>query len=340
MMAARAAIVLPVLLGMLAQAKPGYAAGPVALEAELAGMHQRFDTCPVAAQDGAAPSGWRALPAQCAWSGRLQARHWEMPLATGAACVSPEARWWAWEQQRLGGASAWRAGSAVRTLALSGTGQRSLAIIARTPDGWEAIEWRWTPAASEDTRKWEQAEWHALTALVAAREDTRMPVRTRDPVEAAWLRQLNGRPGEIGPAGWQWEANGLCLRMLPSVPPEAGLRLPYHREDARLEQRSAMQIQLARRFPDAVWLRPFGLVDVPGADGASYRAVWTDKTNVIGQLWQPGQDGQAMLRLRIVTPLRTRDDSAAGHAAAEAAGAVVARELDGMAHTLGAGHGN
>ncbi|UUZ54182.1 hypothetical protein LP419_38275 [Massilia sp. H-1] len=153
---------------------------------------------------------------------------------------------------------------------------------------WQAREWEWTPSPRRATRAWQVRRWQQLLRTVL---EKRTAPPSHPPIDApilqAWEAQLQGRPGERSNQSLRWQADGVCLRLIAELPPEPNFHLAYAREDARLGTGAAMQVQLARRYPEASWLVPFRLIDLPGADGARarYLAVWQDKGGITGQLW-------------------------------------------------------
>lgn len=294
----------------------------------------------------AEPSGWKPAGAQCVWQGRLQMRRWHASApAVPAACTQPPADWLAWQRARLGITSApgaaWHAGSSSQYLAgAAADGTERIAIIERRPSvGWVATEWTWAPSPRAATRNWQQGRWDLL-AKAASRARTENAAGAT-PLRDAWEKNLKGRAAEVAQDGWRWQAAGVCLRMTPIVASGVALPLPYAREDARLEQRVAMQIHLARRNPGATFLMPFRLLEAPAAaprSGAKYAAIWTDRTLVTGQLWMPRSGDQPSVRAQIVTSLPARYDTPAGLAAGTRALRIIESELTGIADIWSAEH--
>lgn len=329
-------------LAALAQLSPLPAAARPAKKPRDAGLadfaavaQQRVRKCQ--GPDAAGPDGWQSVPAQCAWQDRLQMRRWTAPPAGAQSCVAQPARWLAWQRPRLGlrpqdPGLAWRTEWKSQVVQGSGSGdERRIAIVDSAGGSWSATEYTWTPPARASTRAWQQRRWDKLTAGAAA-------LRSADPAPhaallAAWERNLHGRPGEIGPTGWRWISEGQCLRMSTLAAADIPLPLPYAREDARLEQRAAMQIRLARRYPQASFVAPFRLLDQPAGSrraGAKYAAVWTERSAVTGQLWIPLKDDQPVLRAQVVAALPARYDTPAGLAAGTRAVRAIESELAGI----------
>lgn len=286
----------------------------------------------------AGPAGWKQATPLCVWQGRLQMRRWTAS-AVPNACVARPAAWLAWQRPRVGLASgapgaAWHSGWKSHYLAGTAGGEmeRIATVEMREPGVWTATEWTWSPSERPDTRVWQQGRWKVIT-------QTASKVRAADngqpsPLRAVWEANLNGRPGEVAKDGWRWLSEGKCLRMAPMAPASIPLPLPHAREDARLEQRAAMQIQLARRFPGATFLMPFRLLEAPASaprSGAKYAAVWTERSTVTGQLWIPQKSGEPPIRALISTTLPARYDTPSGLAASSAALRAIEHELSGVA---------
>lgn len=305
---------------------------------------QRPRKCPVPQAELGAPAGWQEDPAQCVWQGRLQMRRWQISAQSAAgSCLGPAARWWSWQRQRSGIAAAapgaaWRSAWKSQFLAGSAAGERARIAVLETGKGniLTVTELTWAPSPRLATRAWQEGRWQLFMQHAA----TLRPPEARDdpadaaPLRRAWERNLNGRAGELAPDGWRWLSDGKCLRMQALAADDLPLPLPYAREDARLEQRAAMQIQLARRHPAATWLVPFRLLDAtPGMprDGAKYAAIWTERTEVMGQLWIPEKNGDKTYRMRVDTSLPARYETPAGLAASAGATRVIERELAGLA---------
>lgn len=302
---------------------------------ELARQQPR--KCPEDEQAALAPPGWRQRPALCAWQGRLRMRRWDAgPAAVPGSCVSAPAQWWAWQQKRNGiaslpGALAWRADWRTQYLASDVNGRRHIVIVeAGAGTSWVATEWIWSPSPRPATRDWQEQRWKSLAkagALLTPFEGQEGLSGEAVQLRRAWEKNLNGRAGEIAPDGWVWQSGGRCMRLTPLEAAEVQLRLPYAREDARSEQRAAMQVQLARRYPDATWPIPFRLLELPGTGGAKYEAIRLDKTAVTGQLWIPVKSGDKTVRAAIRVGLPPGRDSATTELDGVAISRVIEKEL-------------
>lgn len=283
--------------------------------------------CAAGTEAPSQPAGWTLERDECAWQNLLRVRRWS--AADGVrpgACVSAPAQWWAWS--RPGGpAPAWRAGWSGQARQDDGGAVKRIVVLQRAAGGqWSATEWRWTPSARAATRAWQQRRWDLLAARAAQLKQATPAAGEAQPLQAAWEKNLGGRAGEISGDAWRWAGGGVCLRAAPAAPGQQQFRLPYAAEDGRHEQRAAMQLQLARRYPGAVWLTPFRLLPAaPQArGGAKYDAVWSEGEQVNGQLWIPTRGEGPVLRLRIST-------TAPGAPAAAQAAQAIERELAGIA---------
>lgn len=316
--------------------------------AEIA--RQKPRKCPADVQPAGSPAGWRENTALCAWQGRLLMRQWEATPATATRqCVSAPAAWWAWQRQRSGIASApgavvWR-GEWRSQYLMPGLDQRDRIVAVEAVNGsWMATEWTWSPSPRKPTRDWQEQRWRLLVESVSKLGTPPPGDNPKDDVaklRRAWEKNLRGRTGEVAADGWIWESNGMCMRLTLPQPGEPQLRLPFAREDARQEQRAAMQIQLARRYPDATWLIPFRLLELPearGGSGAKYEAVWMDGTAVHGQLWIPTKAGGDTVRALIGTGFPNKGAAPAAQAAGAAIGRAVEAELAGLARVWVADH--
>ncbi len=306
---------------------------------------QRPRPCAPDAGVVAGPTGWNDLPAMCVWQGRLQMRRWQASMNPDA-CVSRPAAWLAWQRPRIGvpamaPGAAWH--SAWKSHFASGPGDDGLERIAtvemREPGVWTATEWTWSPSPRAATRAWQQGRWTLIAqAASKVRASAASPAT---PLRNAWERNLNGRAGEIASDAWRWNSDGKCLRMTQLSDARAPLPLPHAREDARLEQRAAMQIQLARRYPGATFLMPFKLLDAPASaprSGATYATIWTERASLTGQLWIPQKSDDPPIRAQVSTALPARYETPSGLAASSGALRAIERELTGIAHVWSAGH--
>jgi hypothetical protein len=144
---------------------------------------------------------------------------------------------------------------------------------------------------------------------------------------------VGARPAQLGGELLRWQSDGLCMQATASAPGPQQLQLPYSAEDSRQEQRSAMQLQLARRYPKANWLSPFGLVPAPRPPrgGAKFYAVWVEGEVLTGQLWIPTKGDGPLVRLRITAPLPPRLAPAATPDALAQPKQVFERELMSLA---------
>ncbi len=293
-------------------------------EADLIGNFRQLSTMrPRACAGLEAPPAGRA--AVCAWHGRLRLERWQLGGAPGD-CVTPQAAGWAALRRSYPGvalaASAWRLDWRAQTIGDDAGAEKRLAVLRRLPDGrWQASQWTWHPSGRLATRRWQAARWQLLQAQ-AARLGGALPAASDGaPLWAAWERHVGAQPAEIGPDGGRWQAGARCfgVDMVGVAHPE--FRLPYLLEDSRLEQRSAMQLQLARRYPAASWLQTFRPIDPAHHGSAVYMAMWSEGHVVRGQLWMPTRRGGPVLRLRVST-------GAPASAATPEALAPVARALE------------
>lgn len=275
---------------------------------------------------------------RCAWSGRVELDTWHGLGTPHGACLSAPALAW----HRLNAAAGtqappWSAGWNAQARLTGGAAEQVAFAVWRDADGsWSAARWRWNPAEKADTRAWESAHWQDVVrtagALAAAN-----PAPPPSPLYQAWLDASNGKPRALDGDAWRWTSQATCFTLRTSGIGQAQLQLPWSRDDARLEQRTGMQVQLARRFPQAAWLTPFTLLDpaLPAKrTGAKFVAVWQDGSNVQGQLWIPLKDGAGVLRARIAASLPAH----AGADAAKRLGALAERELTAIAHAWEARH--
>ena len=348
---------ISVIFGMAALgiALPAVAARPrVAAVPDIAAdfrtlAQQRPWTCTEQNIINGSGTNWAGGAAQCAWQDRLRMRTWSGPDAgQQGACVGPQAKWWTWARS-AGAAPApasapWRSNWASHSMIDERGPEKRIVILRRLPNGeWSGAEWRWTPSTRKATRRWQEGRWKLLAERAAL---LRAPSETpQGPVETRMLHRvldanLGSRVGEIGAQGWQWLANGLCLKVDALGPGQQIMQLPYAVDDSRLEQRAAMQLQLARRYPKATWLTDFSLVPAPpqARGGAEFYAVWIEHATLKGQLWIPTKGHGPLVRLRITTAL---PGAAAGQSDPQAvarAEQVVRRELTGLASRWAATH--
>lgn len=267
------------------------------------------------------PNGWRAEPAQCVWRGLLQVQRWHAPARPAVTCTGLPARYWAWMRTRFGQPMraqslawdmTWRA-NAVRA---PGAAQSRVAVIVRNPDNsWTATEWHWTPSARIPTRAWQQGRWELLQRAAAALQPSAAPAAAPEVamVRLAWEDALRGRAAETEGSLWRWPGEGACVAIDTVGLSDAQMQMPYQNSESRLEQRAAMQLLMARRYPGADWLAPFSLLpqapEAPG--GAKYSALWRVDNLVLGQLWIPRKDDQAIVRVRMSATVPPRLSEAA-----------------------------
>jgi hypothetical protein len=287
------------------------------------------------------PAGWKLERDECAWQDLLRVRHWSAAEGVQAGkCVSPQAQWWGWSLP-AGQSQAWQAAWTSQARRDEAGPVKRIVVMQRAAGGeWSATEWRWTPSARAATRHWQEGRWNMLAALAgksqqpagqgAAPRETRM-------LQAAWEKNLGARAGEISGDTWRWRGDGVCLRTDATGPAQQQFHIPYSAEDGRHEQRAAMQLQLARRHPKAVWLTPFRLIPAPpqARGGAKFDAVWAEGADVNGQLWIPTKGDGPVVRLRINTTL---PGAQPGPAAIAQAGQAVERELSAIASRWSALH--
>ncbi|MFC0133149.1 hypothetical protein CR105_06285 [Massilia eurypsychrophila] len=342
---------------VLALAAPASAARPRALPAAAdlavdfkALARQRPWTCAVQPAIGVPPAGWAAVADQCAWQNRLRMRRWSGPVAAKpGACVSAQAQWWAWARgaapaagtPAAGTPAAWRTTWATQSIIDERGAEKRIVIARRLKNGeWSATEWRWNPSPRAATRAWQEGRWKLLAERAA---------QLRAPAEAAqgapqarMLRavleaNLGTRAGEIGERGWRWQGDGLCLAVDEAGLGQQIMQLPYSSDDSRLEQRAAMQLQLARRYPRATWLTNFSLVPTSPNErgGAKFYAIWTEQATLKGQLWIPTRGNGPLVRLRLTAALPGVAAEAPAVARAEQA---MQRELMALASRWAAQH--
>lgn len=287
----------------------------------------------------ATPSSAAVLmrPDQCAWQNLLRQRHWGAAATAGAACVSEQARLWSTARSLPGALpapAAWRSQWQANSVQGRHEGEEFIVIVRRAADGrWSATEWRWKPSTRLATRHWQARRWALLAARAA---QLRAPAEAlTGPREERMLRavieaNLGKRAAETTGDVWRWQADTLCLRAdLPGLGAPV-LQLPYSLDDSRLEQRAAMQLHLARRFPKASWLTPFRLLAYAPQNkgGAKFYAVWTEDGLLKGQLWMPTKGEGALVRVRLDTPVPA---GRASQPMAASAAALIERELAALA---------
>jgi hypothetical protein len=320
------------------------------LIADFAALAQnRPRLCLAADPPGAPPAGWKLESNQCAWQDRLRMRRWSaLDSATADGCVSRQARWWAWAKADSpigpGQALAWRANWSAHSLEDGRGAEKRIVVLQRASSGrWNAIEWRWNPSPREATRRWQESRWKLLAALA---DGLRQPAgavagpRENLMLRSVWENNLGTRAGEIGGEFWRWQRDGLCMRTDPVGLGPQQLHIPYSLADGRLEQRAAMQLQLARRYPKAVWLTPFRLIpaDPHARGGAKFDAVWIENAELKGQLWIPTKGDGPVVRLRINATLPAPPGAAPSPAAVARAAQTVERELAALAQRWDADH--
>lgn len=262
--------------------------------------------------------------AECAWQNRLRMRRWSGAGGpVPGACVSAEAHWWAWARAGLA-APVWRTTWTSQSIIDERGPQKRIAALRRQPDGgWTVTEWRWDPSPRLATRRWQEQRWALLAASAAKWRSAVEPAS--GPAEARMLHRvleahLGARVAENAGTAWKWQAQRLCLALDALGLGQQLMQLPYAADDSRTEQRAAMQLQLARRYPKATWLTPFSLVPAtPHArGGAKFYAVWVEDATLKGQLWIPTRGGGPLVRLRMTTvlaPGAAGQDEAQAHAA-------------------------
>jgi hypothetical protein len=320
------------------------------LIADFAALAQhRPRHCLAADPPGAAPAGWKLEFNQCAWQDRLRMRRWSgLDTVSATSCVSQQARWWAWARGSspigAGQPLAWRANWNEHSLDDESGAEKRIVVLQRARSGqWNAIEWRWTPSTRAATRRWQEGRWKLLAALA---DGLRQPAATvagapeNRMLQSVWEHHVGTRAGEISGASWRWQRDGLCLRTDPVGLGQQQLHIPYSLDDGRLEQRAAMRLQLARRYPKAEWLTPFGLIAAAGQarGGAKFGAVWIDNAEIKGQLWIPTKGDGPLVRLRINATVAAPAGRAPDQADVARAAQTVERELAALAQRWSAEH--
>jgi len=264
-------------------------------------------------------AGWLAMPTQCAWRGGLVMQRWVADTTTLPSCVSTPAVWWHWRGTSIAGASdlpPWNAGWRRQATAPEKLGEndvRRIILLTQAGDGgWVATEWRWTPPSRTATRLWEGRRWQQLRREVLAASDADTGTVVPPALLDIWRRNLHGRPAERDGAALVWQADRQCLRMVAaSRQDDPDMPLPYAREDSRLEQRAAIQVQLTRASPGAAWPVPFRMMppSLPQQRSATYAAIVRRGSLLVGRLWLPGVTEQALLRARLEVPLVAKPGS-------------------------------
>src|SRR3569833_3161519 len=293
-----------------------------ALQPKAGSLHRRFERvakclllanaaikkCPAGADASIAADGWRASPARCAWHGRLRMRRWEaLANGTEAQCISRPAAWWSAMRTVEGNQpgvweSAWNSQIYFDQQGLP----KRIFSLKQTRDGiWAATEWSWVPASAPRALRKEAQRWSLLAKEVktqASAPSEKIAFDAAGTLMQDWSGQLHGRPAEVSAATWKWQEGNACLRMEEAALEKAQLHLPYSKEDVRLEQRSAMQLRLARLNPQANWLIPFQVLPASkqsGSKGVKYEANKTKNKSEQGQLWIPQKNDGAVLRLKL-----------------------------------------
>ncbi|MFC0252093.1 hypothetical protein [Massilia consociata] len=295
---------------------------------------------------------------RCAWSQHLELLYWQSVPDVPNSCLPTPAIAW----HRLGATAGatlppWNGSWAGQSLFAQNSALHHAGAVWRQPDGqWSAALWRWRPSSRLATREWQAGHWNTILQGVRSAGTVGVPVADRagpanaaasaptwqSPLMSAWLEASRGKPRMVEPDAWRWVADRACLSMRSAGIGQSQLHLPYSRDDARLEQRSAMQVQLVRRYPAAEWLQPFTLIEpaAPGArSGAKFLALWKEGKTVHGQLWITMRDEGGILRARISSDVPV--NAAAGGAGAETVkqrAALIERELTALAHAWEAHH--
>lgn len=289
-----------------------HSGAPSPLEDLRSFSQDRPRACPDGNLAASMPASWRAEKAQCVWRGLLKMQRWHAPARALSGCTGPAAQYWAWMRTRFGQpmraqSVAWDLRWPANAVRAGSAGQASIAVIVRNPDNsWTATEWQWTPSTRAATRLWQHGRWHILQQAAAAMQPAPTPALTPETVQVrtAWEDALHGRAAEIDGAQWRWQTAGVCMAIDTVGLSDAQVQMPFNASEGRLEQRAAMQLLLARRYPQADWLTPFSLLMQPaGKAGAKYQALWRDGDQVHGQLWIPRQDGASIIRVRMSTSL-------------------------------------
>lgn len=288
--------------------------------------------CPSDAK--AADAIWPDGDASCAWQNRLRRQSWTLQDDTGA-CLSAPARWWNRAQAGLPATaprSVWDRRWTAQVLRLDvGAEQRLLVLERDKAQRWQATEWRWNPNPRPATRSWQQARWQQLLDAVTQRQRRRAAAAAGDArMTPVYVRALGTRPGEFDADGLTLAPGGLCVHASNPLPGHSKLPLSYSPNDSRLEQRTAMHLQLSRQIPNAQWLTSFKLLDQPAnrPGGAKFLATWIEGGQVDSQLWIPlkGDANTVRVRMSAKLPQGRADDATAARIKQ-----VLEHELEGVA---------
>ena len=267
-------------------------------------------------------------------------RSWTGPGGEGPdACVSTQAQWWAWARRGTPGpaevSAVWHGAWTGQALADSASAEKRLFTIERLAGGnWRTVEWRWNPSPKAATRRWQEGRWAALSARAASLAPPVVPGRPGGLLHPVLLSNAGTRVAEIGGTILNYQTDGLCLQVDTESPGAQLLQVPYSADDSRLEQRAAMQLQLARRFPKAAWLTPFSVLPTPAKarGGAKFYAVWLENSVLKGQIWIPTKGDGPLVRARITIALPSAPVPVSADAPqAAVARSVIERELTALA---------
>jgi hypothetical protein len=211
--------------------------------------------------------------------------------------------------------------------------ERIILAMRRSDAGqWMVTYWRWRPADKAATRAWQARQWARIEAAAGAA--TAQPAVSQPQLYRTWLASTRERASMLEGDRWIWLDGAACFSMRTQGISQAQLKLPYSRDDTRLEQRMAMQVQLARKIPGVHWVVPFALI-APGPDGnrggAKFLAVWSDQTQMHGQVWMPQKNSEEIARARISIALPPGPHGPNGKLAPMAH--MLERELVRFAHT-------
>ncbi len=305
-----------------------------------------------AAQLAGGPGGpeWLASPDQCAWRDLLRMRQWRSTPALAPAptpCVSAAALGWAWARASSASAAApaaWRSAWVSHSLIGQHGDERRIVIVQRLHENdWRLTEWRWNPSPRAATRRWQQQRWNALlerAAQLRAPDEPAQGTPETRLLRAVLEAHVDKRAAQVSANGWHWSSAGLCLHVDAAGLGQQIMQLPHAVDDSRQEQRAAMQLQLARRYPKARWLSEFALLPAtPQARGAArFYALWVDGTHIKGQLWIPTKGNGPLERVRLTAALGAAALGPGGSPALAHAELVLRRELSGLAARWTAAH--